>query len=90
MTSKEIIKRLVAHDAPPRFGYDLSGLSDFQWVSSRRLINLPDNPYDRWGDYPELRALTGFSGETRRDIYGSELYGLRHNAVAERQIKILH
>lgn len=74
MTSKEIIKRLVAHDAPPRFGYDLSGLSDFQWVSSRRLINLPDNPYDRWGDYPELRALTGFSGETRRDIYGN-IYG---------------
>ena len=22
MTSKEIVKRLIAHDEPPRFGYD--------------------------------------------------------------------
>ena len=74
MTSKEIIKRLVAHDAPPRFGYDFHDLSDFGWVSSRRNINIPDNPYDAWGNYPELKALTGFSGEVRRDFYGN-IYG---------------
>lgn len=74
MTSKEIIRRLVAHDTPPRFGYDFSGLSDFAWTSSRRYINVPSNPFDRWGDYPELKAITGFNGETRRDIYGN-IYG---------------
>ena len=74
MNSKEIIRRIVAHDSPPRFGYDLTGVSDLSWVSSRRLINVPANPYNAWGDYPELRELTGFSGETRRDIYGN-IYG---------------
>ena len=74
MKSKEIIQRLVSHDSPPRFGYDFSGLSDLAWVSSRRYVNLPDNPYDRWGDYPELKKITGFSGEVRRDIYGN-IYG---------------
>ena len=74
MTSKEIIRRLVAHDAPPRFGYDFVGLTDFAYVGSRRSINLPDNPYDAWGDYPELKKLTGFSGEVRRDLYGN-IYG---------------
>ncbi|MBR4896794.1 MAG: hypothetical protein IKZ41_10210, partial [Clostridia bacterium] len=74
MTSKEIIRRLVAHDDPPRFGYDFANLSDFAWVGTRRYINLPPNPYDAWGDYPELKAITHFSGEVRRDIYGN-IYG---------------
>ena len=74
MTSKEIIRRLVAHDDPPRFGYDFANLSDFAWVGTRRYINLPPNPYDAWGDYPELKAITHFSGEVRRDMYGN-IYG---------------
>ena len=74
MTSKEIIRRLVAHDSPPRIGYDFADLSDFTGVGSRRDINVAPNPYDAWGNYPELKALTGFSGETRRDIYGN-IYG---------------
>ncbi|MBQ4051599.1 MAG: hypothetical protein IJD13_08200 [Oscillospiraceae bacterium] len=74
MTSKEIIRRLIAHDAPPRIGYDFKDRSDFKWVPSRRYIDLPDNPYDEWGEYPELKKLTGFSGEVRRDIYGN-IYG---------------
>lgn len=74
MTSKEIIRRLVAHDDPPRFGYDFANLSDFIWVGTRRYIHLPPNPYDAWGDYPELKKLTGFSGEVRRDMYGN-IYG---------------
>ncbi len=74
MTSKEIIKRIIAHDEPPRFGYDFADLSDFTGVSSRREINLPPNPYDAWGKYPELEELTHFRGETRRDIYGN-IYG---------------
>ena len=74
MTSKEIIKRLVAHDAPVRFGYDFAGLSDFAYVGSRRNINIPANSYDKWVHYPELEALTGFHGETHRDFYG-KVYG---------------
>lgn len=74
MRSKEIIKRLVAHDSPPRIGYEFRGISDFVWTGSRTYINLPENPYNSWGIYPELRELTGFHGETRRDIYGN-IYG---------------
>ena len=74
MTSKEIIRRLVAHDDPPRFGFDFCDLTDFTWVNSRRYINLPPNPYDTWGDYPELKKLTGFNGEVRRDMHGN-IYG---------------
>ncbi len=74
MKSKEIIKRLIAHDQPPRFGFDFAGNSDFTIVPSRRQINIPPNPYSRWGDHPELRELTGFNGETYRDFYGN-IYG---------------
>ena len=73
-TSKEIIKRLIAHDQPVRFGYDFHTLSDMQWAPSRRYVNLPDNPFDAWGHYPELQARSGFHGETRMDIYGN-IYG---------------
>lgn len=55
----------------PRFGFDFRTQSDLYYVASRRDINLPDNPYDAWGKYPELEALTGFHGETRRDFYGN-------------------
>ena len=71
MTSKEIVKRIITHDAPPRFGFEFHDFSDIRWIASRRYINLPDNPYAEWGDYPELKELTGFHGETYRDIYGN-------------------
>ena len=74
MTSKEIIKRIIAHDAPPRFGYGFLNNSDIKNVRTRQLINLSYNPYDKWGKYPELEKLTGFRGETRRDQYGN-IYG---------------
>lgn len=74
MTSKEIIRRLVAHREPPRFGYDFANLSDFAGVSSRRHIHVPANPYNDWGDWAELKALTGFRGEVRRDFFGN-IYG---------------
>ena len=74
MTSKEIIKRIIAHDAPPRIGYSFTTNTDFKGVRNRQLINLPENPYDAWGTYPELSELTGFRGETRRDFYGN-IYG---------------
>ena len=74
MTSKEMIKRLIHHDAPPRIGFDFLDRSDLTGFGSRRYIDLPDNPYDAWGKYPELEKLTGFNGETRRDMFGN-IYG---------------
>jgi len=74
MTSKEIIKRLIAHDHPPRLGYDFYDHSDLKGFPSRQYINLPDDPYSTWGDHTELKKLSGFSGEVRRDIYGN-IYG---------------
>ena len=74
MTSKEIIKRLIAHDEAPRFGYAFLDQTDFTGVRNLRQINMPLDPYDQWGDHSELKALTGFSGEVRRDFYGN-IYG---------------
>ena len=74
MTSKEVIKRLINHDAPPRFGYGFLDQTDFVHVRNRRQINMPENPYDAWGFHPELAELTGFHGETRCDFYGN-VYG---------------
>ncbi len=38
MKSKEIIKRIIAHNEPERIGFDFHGLSDIMSVSSRTLI----------------------------------------------------
>ena len=74
MTSKEIIKRLINHDEPPRIGFGFKDHTDFVGVANCRQINMPNDPYDAWGDHAELKALTGFSGEVRRDFYGN-IYG---------------
>lgn len=74
MKSKEIIKRLIAHDEPPRLGYHFRNQADLKSIASRINIDLPDNPYDKWGMYPELSELSGFKGETRRDMFGN-IYG---------------
>lgn len=75
MNSKEIIKRLIAHDAPERIGYNFHNEhNDIIFTASRRYKNLEKNPYDKWGIYPELSELSSFKGETRKDIYGN-IYG---------------
>lgn len=74
MTSKEVIKRLISHSEPPRFGYDFRTLSDFTYVPSRQQINVPEDPFSDWGNHPGLKALTGFNGETYRDFHGN-IYG---------------
>ena len=73
-TSKEIMKRLIAHDQPSRFGYDFHSVRDIHWVGSRCYVNLPHNPYDAWGHYEDLVRITGFHGETRKDLQGN-IYG---------------
>lgn len=82
MTSKEIIKRLISHDNPPRIGYEFNnGVSDIQWIPSRSYINLPENPYAEWGNFPELSKQANFHGETKRDVYGN-IYG-RFNGLTK-------
>ena len=73
-TPRENIRRLIAHDSPARFGYDFHGLSDFCGVGSRSYVDVPPNPYDAWGMYPELQKRAGFHGETRMDMHGN-IYG---------------
>ena len=74
MTSKEIIRRLIEHDAPERLGYDFLDQTDFLLVEGRKFINLPENPYAEWGDYPELKKIANFTGEVHKDVHGN-IYG---------------
>ena len=76
LTSKEIIKRIISHDNPPRFGMDFSRdlPSDIAYVKIREYFPDPPNPYAHWGKYEELLKLTGFSGEVHTDRYNN-IYG---------------
>lgn len=76
MTSKEIARRIVAHEDAPRFAWAFSdGIhNDFQWVGICRNLPEPQNPYDGWGKHEKLIAETGFSGEVRSDRFGN-IYG---------------
>ncbi len=76
MTSKEIIRRILNHDNPPRVGFHFNDFkyTDFCYVASRAHIDEKPNPYERWGKHEELLKLTGFSGEVRADRYGN-IYG---------------
>lgn len=76
MTSKEIIRRITEHDAPPRIGFNFLNheFNDLAYVSGRTYIDEKPNPFDKWGRYDELIKLTGFSGEVRANRYGN-IYG---------------
>ena len=70
------MRRLVAHDAPPRFGYNFinNEYNDIAGAPAPGSINEQPNPYGGWGKHEELLKLTGFSGEVMRDRYGN-IYG---------------
>ena len=76
MTSREIIRRIVDHDSPPRLGWSfaLEQYSDIIAVPSREYLPDPPDPYGFWGRHEELLRLTGFDGEVFRDRYGN-IYG---------------
>jgi hypothetical protein len=75
MTSKEIIRRVLEFDNPPRVGYNFNAPepSDFAGCGVYP-IKTPDDSYKKWGRYPELLAqVPGFAGEVMRtdgNIYG--------------------
>ena len=56
MTSKEIIKRIIHHDAPPRIGFDFLGDNprDIKRISGGRYINPAFHKYKEFGEYPEI------------------------------------
>lgn len=78
MTNREIIRRLIAHDAPPRLGCDFNKPwpSDIAFVPSCGFASDPAKAHlYGWGDHAELKALVpGFSGEVALDRIGN-IYG---------------
>lgn len=77
MTGKEIIRRIITHDNPPRIGCDFSGENpcDFLHCAAARLVN---PRYDKFGEWGRNEAVTklvpGFSGEVRLTAFG-DVYG---------------
>ena len=77
MTSKEIIKRIIHHDSPPRIGFSFNegNPSDIKRVSAGRYYHRSHPEYREFGDYPELHAkVPNFKGEVRLTHDGN-IYG---------------
>ncbi|MDR0670268.1 MAG: hypothetical protein LBF95_09320 [Treponema sp.] len=77
MTAKEVIKRLVTHDNPPRIGMDFLGDNprDIIWGPTARLMRPEGNDLARWNRDPRLTSkVPWFTGELMMtpmgDIYG--------------------
>ena len=65
MKSKEIIKRVLEFDGPPRMGYNFNypNPSDMAFGGLTN-TNIPDKEYQAWGHYPKLlEKVPGFKGE---------------------------
>jgi len=74
MTSKELIRRVLTFDDPPRFGlaFNPPNFSDVKWVSAWTLVNKKYEAFAEWGRYPEvLSEVPDFTGEVRRDRWGN-------------------
>lgn len=76
MKSKEIIKRIIEHNNPPRIGFNFINpdYNDISFTSGRTYVEEKPNPYEKWGRHQELLDITGFSGEVKTDRYGN-IYG---------------
>ena len=77
MTSKEIIRRVITFDAPPRMGLTFNApyFSDIRWISAGKLVNRTFDVYAEWGRHPELlSSVPDFEGEVRADSFGN-IYG---------------
>ena len=77
MTNKELIRRVIEYNDPPRIGYDFNPPheKDLRWVPTIQLRNAKYEPYLTWGTYPELKRLVpDFNGEVKYSVMGN-LYG---------------
>lgn len=76
MTSKEIIKRVIRYDRPPRIGFDFLAPypKDIRWILSGEFKSRYDDRL-AWGEYPDVKALVpGFEGQVCMDCFGN-VYG---------------
>ncbi|MDR1569913.1 MAG: hypothetical protein LBS72_05440 [Oscillospiraceae bacterium] len=76
MTSREIIRRIVRHDNPPRLGWDFHDprYQDILHVHAVELVRPGTERYEKWGAYPELNErIPNFNGELCMDKYGNIL-----------------
>jgi len=74
MTSRELIKRIINHDAPQRIGHEFSQKSnDIAWVAGVRFQSDARRAELRqWGRHEALlREVPGFGGEVREDEFGN-------------------
>lgn len=86
MTSKEIIRRIINHDQPPRIGYDFNAPyeSDIYGLSSCKLISPEYDDKLSWGSYPDIKALVpNFKGEVHYDQFGNIHGRLKNDARGE-------
>lgn len=76
MTSKEIVRRVIRHQNPPRLAWDfLDGIhTDFYGNGCIRLLNERNARYIEFGQYEELQKKANFHGEVRMDSFGN-IYG---------------
>lgn len=74
MTSREIIRRIISHNEPPRIGLDFLGdnPTDFLKQAAVRLAHPVYSRYAEWGREPYLMNLVpGFSGEVKMTSMGN-------------------
>ena len=77
MNGREIIKRVIEFDSPPRIGLDFNepNQKDIAWIMSARLRNRENERFSEWGHYEEiLKEVPGFGGEVCKDCFGN-IYG---------------
>jgi len=84
MTGKELIRRIIEHDNPPRIGFDFNGNnpSDIMHVPAAVLKRQSDIEIDKWGREPSLvKQVPDFPGELQLTVMGN-IYG-RLNGITK-------
>lgn len=85
MNSKEIIKRVIDFNDPPRIGLDFNPphTKDILWISAAQL-KMSNPLYLNWGRHPELlERVPGFTGEVRQDALGNIIGRLNQKTNGE-------
>lgn len=85
MTSKEIVRRVIRHQDPPRIAWDFIHpvFKDTRGCGAISLLNDATAPYRSFGDYEELKKKAGFHGEVRMDAYGNIFGRLNQKTAGE-------
>jgi len=75
MTQKEIVRRVIRRQDPPRIAWDFLDPSycDIQMADPIHLINEEADKYSQFAHHAELMKKADFHGEVRMDSYGNIL-----------------